>query len=170
MLAHEKDEIIERHQAKLPVNIVGMARGMGATVYRARGWPDYASGKIEVDEERGGHDNLVIYVNAKHSLNRRRFTIAHEVAHIILHRDLIGDGITTDGLYRSGLGTAAERAANRLAGNLLMPWQWIRELTEDEGITSVSTLASRFQVSRDAMVIQLDYHWMLDWDHPPSGG
>ena len=54
MLAHEKDEIIERHQAKLPVNIVGMARGMGATVYRARGWPDYASGKIEVDEEKGG--------------------------------------------------------------------------------------------------------------------
>ena len=34
---------------------------------------------------------------------RQRFTIAHKIAHFILHREAIGDGIVDDALYRSGL-------------------------------------------------------------------
>ena len=168
MLVSERSEIIDRHQESLPVDVVALAKDMGATVYRANNWPLNASGMIKVDQKVGGHEGFVIYVNAQHHVNRRRFTIAHEIAHIMLHRDLIGNGITTDGLYRSGLGSGVERAANRVAGNILMPWSWINRLIDD-GVTSVNALARQFQVSHDAMVIQLSYHWVLDWDDPPNG-
>lgn len=166
MQASEASEIIKRHQKELPVDVVALAGAFGATVYRANSWPDNASGMIKTDRKLGGSEGLVIYVNANHHINRRRFTVAHEIAHIIHHRDRIGDGITTDGLYRSGLGSGVERVANRAAGNILMPWSWIDRLINEEGVESVDDLARRFQVSHDAMAIQLNYHWVLDWSKP----
>lgn len=161
----EARKIVEEYQRELPVNVIGLAEALGARVYRTSEWPDNISGMIHIDEELGGSEDFVIYVNAKHHLNRRRFTIAHELSHIMLHDHLIGNGITTDGLYRSGLGGGVERAANQSAANILMPWPKIRELLA-QGVTSVEELARKFQVSRSAMAIQLDWPWALEWDHP----
>ena len=89
-------------------------------MYRTSEWEDDLSGMIQFDEERGGSEGFVIYVNAKQPFNRRRFNIAHELSHIMLHDHLIGNGITTDRLYWSGLGGSAERATNQSAANILM--------------------------------------------------
>jgi Zn-dependent peptidase ImmA (M78 family) len=99
----------------------------------------------------GGFD---IFVNASHPEVRRRFTIAHEIAHIVLHPHLIGDGITDDALLRSGLSNAVEAQANRLAADILMPRDKLNEFLV-KGITSVKELASRFQVSEQAMAIRI---------------
>ena len=109
-------------------------------------------------------DRAVIGVNWSHHSNRRRFSIAHEIAHYVLHK---GDTYI-DKEYRvnfrdleSGSGTQQEeRAANAFAATLLMPAAWVREafkqqsfdLTEDD---SLEILAKKFQVSTQAMTYRL---------------
>lgn len=147
-------EIIRKHQKSAPVQVVPIAEALGLNVYRVSSWPDATSGMIARDPERGGASGFSVYVNAKHSEVRRRFTIAHEVAHFVLHRDLIGDGITEDALYRSGLSDAVEREANGLAAEILMPKHLIRQTVRD-GLRGLSELAHKFNVSEQAMEFRL---------------
>ena len=168
MLLSDAHAIVRQHQHEIPVDVVALAEAMGATVYYFSKWDDNVSGMIRKDKKYGGSRDYIIYVNGKHHVNRQRFTIAHEIAHIMLHDYLIDEGITTDGLYRSGLSSSVEWSANRTAADILMPWSWIHKLL-DKGITDVTMLARHFQVSRDAMAIRLDLHWELQhWDDPPN--
>src|SRR3546814_1249474 len=84
--------------------------------------------------------------------SRRRHTICALVTGvqtcalpISLHRNLIGDGVTDDAMYRSNLSSAVEVQANRMAADILMPWHLIREAT-DKGIDTVERLAEYFDV------------------------
>ncbi|MES2272977.1 MAG: ImmA/IrrE family metallo-endopeptidase, partial [Chlamydiota bacterium] len=115
-------DIIRKYQTKPPVNILGIAHELRIKVYRTKDWPDLLSGQIIKDEQRGGGSGYAIFINALHKLVRQRFTIAHELAHFILHKPSIGDGITDDALYRSGLSNRDEAMANQLAAEILMPW------------------------------------------------
>ena len=100
-------------------------------------------------------DNYVIYYNDSHPLTRQRFTMAHEFAHLLLHKDCIGDGIEDDALYRStAISSKKEEEANELAAEILMPWHLIVK-AQDEGIVSIIKLAERLQVSRHALAIRL---------------
>ncbi len=72
-------------------------------------------------------DGFVISVNANHSINRQRFTTAHELGHFFLHRMYIGDGLVDDPLYRSTLSNQQETEANVFAGEILMPEEAIRK-------------------------------------------
>jgi Zn-dependent peptidase ImmA (M78 family) len=71
-----------------------------------------------------------------------------------LHKARIGDGITDDALYRSGLSNKEEAMANKLAADILMPWHLIN-LVMDQGITTIPELAKSFHVSESAMSIRL---------------
>ncbi len=148
------DQIISAHQRSAPVQTIDIAEALGIKVYKAGNWPDNLSAMIRKDDERGGSSGYAIYVNSKHARVRRRFSIAHEIAHFALHRNLIGDGITDDALYRSTLSSAVEVQANRMAADILMPWHLIREATES-GINTVEALAKHFDVSKSTMAIQL---------------
>ena len=109
-------------------------------------------------------ERAVIGVNWGHHNNRRRFSIAHEIGHFVLH-----DGDTyVDKGYRvnfrdleSGSGTKQEEvAANMFAAALLMPadlvWKAFQDqpfdLTEDDGL---EILARQFEVSTQAMTYRL---------------
>ena len=150
----EKLEIVKRHQQAAPVQTVPMARAMGLRVWHVSSWPDDLSGKIMRSESQGGSSGYAIFVNGNHHVNRRRFTTAHEIAHFILHADAIGDGIADDALYRSKLSNQSEWQANSLAADILMPWHLLNPIIAS-GITSVSELAHRFQVSESAMSIRI---------------
>lgn len=150
MTLEEQKEVIKRAQNQAPVPVVGIARELGLDVYAARNWPDTLSGMIKRADD-GTYD---IYVNASHAKTRRRFTIAHEIAHYVLHRDSIGNGITDDALYRSGLSNRQEAHANRFAADILMPWSLLDSLI-DNGTTDIVVLAGIFSVSRSAMSIRL---------------
>jgi Zn-dependent peptidase ImmA (M78 family) len=157
MMLREQLEIIRRHQASAPVHVVPLAREVGLEVFRSDEIPSDYSGMIVRDETGGGASGYAIYVNARHPEVRRRFTIAHEIAHFLLHRDLIGDGIQDDGLYRSGLSNIVEKQANRLAADILMPRQLIVQVI-NSGIVApddIDNLAKLFNVSRDAMSIRV---------------
>lgn len=109
-------------------------------------------------------NRAVIGVNEDHHSNRKRFSIAHEIAHFVLHK---GDTYIDKG-YRvqfrdleSGSGTKREEMeANAFAAALLMPAVWVRDaflsqpfdLTEDDVL---AMLAEKFEVSTQAMSFRL---------------
>ncbi len=172
MRYEEAFAIIRQFQVAPPVKVVSLARALGAEVYRTKEWPDEVSGMICKDRKRGGSREFVIYVNAAHHVNRRRFTIAHEIAHIVLHEDLVGNGITTDGLYRSGFSSLVETRANKLAADILMPVHLV-DAEIAQGANTVEKLAGIFRVSNSAMSIRLGIPFG-PWSEspgwtPPSG-
>lgn len=112
-----------------------------------------------------GDGRKVIAVNESHSLLRQRFTIAHELGHLALHK---GVEVHVDQIFRINLrdsrsATAEdveEVEANAFAANLLMPAQWIRQDVAGEPLDleneeRVHTLAERYQVSTQAMIVRL---------------
>ncbi|WPB86927.1 ImmA/IrrE family metallo-endopeptidase [Sediminicoccus rosea] len=142
-------EVIRDFADRAPVDLDAMARALGVEVRRDQNLPENVSGKIE--RRRAG---VVATINASHLANRQRFTLAHELAHRILHSDLIGDGITDDGLYRSSLSDDIERQANAFAAELLMPARLVRKLYR-EGMKDTPSIAERFDVSYDAARVRL---------------
>jgi len=82
---------------------------------------------------------------------RRRFTIAHEIGHLVLH----APGATGAVFCRvvdpaEPAARPIEREANRFAAELLMPEDLVREAAAHLG-TDAAALADRFQVSGPAM-------------------
>jgi Zn-dependent peptidase ImmA (M78 family) len=114
------------------------------------------SGKIFLDPLNGGSSGYSIGVKASEGYRRKRFTIAHEIAHFILHRSKIGDELVDDAMYRSGLSTREEAQANQLAADILMPRKLIKEL-QSRGFTDVSSLADELEVSEAAIKVRLSY-------------
>lgn len=144
--------IVAKYQATLPVNVIKIAHELGIRVYDVPLGKD-VSGKLTRDAKNGGTSGFAIYMNYDHSPNRKRFTLAHEIAHFILHRDLIVSGITDDSMYRSSLTNVYEVQANRMAADILMPAPLIRQHREGK---SVAAMAMLFEVSDTAMEIRLN--------------
>jgi hypothetical protein len=144
--------IISQHQRKAPVLVVKLAHALGLSV-RRKDLGDKWFGMLVRDPHNGRPAGFTIYVNDMNHPNRRRFTIAHEIAHYVLHRDLIDTQIMDDTMYRSDLSNTYETQANRLAADILMPVYLVkREFQNDR---SLSRLAKLFEVSRSAMDIRL---------------
>ena len=96
-----------------------------------------------------------IWVRRDESETRRRFTIAHEVGHHLLHSDGVkvlcrpADVDQADDAER-----AKERQANRFAAELLMPEPLVRERAGRDG-PDADALARTFDVSSIAMAYRL---------------
>ncbi len=152
-LAMEEINIIWKHQTNAPVDVVKIAYDFMINLYTAKEKKSL-SGKIVKDPELGGESGYAIFVNAADSPLRQRFTIAHELSHFLLHKEVIGDGIVEDALYRSGLTNKQETEANKLAADILMPWRLIKAVM-DSGIKTIPEFAEIFQVSESAMSIRM---------------
>jgi len=145
--------ILGRYQQDAPVHVIGLANALGINVWELP-LPVEVSGKIWIDRENGGTSGYSIAVNASDAFVRKRFTVAHECAHFILHRNRITDELVEDTLYRGGLGGQEEAQANKLAADILMPYTLVQKLM-DSGMTDVDQLASKLQISGAAMRIRL---------------
>lgn len=147
---------IARHQNDAPVKLSALAKDLGLKVMSSE-LPSGISG--EIGPNRAGDSDYVIRVNANDSSRRQRFTVAHEIAHFLLHRHLIGNGISDDVLYRSGLSNSIEAQANRLAADILMPQplvdEWLQRATKLPVDDIVGYLSDTFKVSEAAMKIRL---------------
>ena len=147
-------QIILKHQAQAPVKVVEIANELGINVWEMHELPTGISGKIFRDPLNGGESGYSIGVRASESYGRKRFTVAHEIAHFVLHREKIGDGISDDEMYRSGLSTSDEVAANKLAAQIIMPWELILKL-KSEGCDNPWKLAQKLEVSEAAINVRL---------------
>ena len=145
-------------KSNLPIDTVKLAKERGIKVYYVS-WKDQTSnlsGLIKRDAEDDSESGYVIYVNQKHPKTRHRYTIAHEIAHYVLHKELIGNGVSDDAFYRSGLSSKIEAEANGLAAQILMPEVYInREISKSNDGINVKALAKTFDVSVIAMVHRL---------------
>jgi Zn-dependent peptidase ImmA (M78 family) len=147
---------------KPPVDVEGLARQSGAAVTLEALDPEVSGVLYRLP------DRLVIAVNENHAQTRRRFTIAHELGHLVLHqgRPLIVDHVVRARVSlrdtRSSLATEREEIeANRFAANLLMPAEFVhaavgkqvrRRLDES---STIESLAKLFGVSTQAMEFRL---------------
>jgi hypothetical protein len=148
--------LIETFQDAAPVRLPDLARSLGVPVKASTLGPGI-SGEIRPADEGG----FVIRVNRHDPPKRQRFTVAHELAHFLLHRDEIGTGIEDDVLYRSNLSDRREQQANRLAADILMPGGLLaeaRDAAEEKGVGDIVLyLADLFAVSEAAMRIKTGY-------------
>jgi hypothetical protein len=148
-------QIIAKYQTVAPVDVLSIAKDLGLNVWSMSSLPSNISGKIFRDSLNGGDSGFSIAVNASNSRLRQRFTVAHEIAHFILHRSRLDSGdLIDDVMYRSDMSSKEETAANRLAADILMPYPLIRALVA-QGIRDVDNLARKLQVSLPAMKIRL---------------
>lgn len=92
-------------------------------------------------------DGHAIVLHGGGDERRRRFTIAHEIGHFVLHpgraRAERGGGVNEAWRLQ-------EREADRFAAELLMPEPLVRQAVLEQG-ADVARLADRFEVSRQAM-------------------
>jgi hypothetical protein len=119
------------------------------------------SGMLDTEE-------MVIWVDrgeARRSAGRRRFTIAHEIGHLVLHvpkvqavfYDRAGDIQEIDEAATAAELPALaerEREANLFARELLMPEKLVEEQAHATGF-NLPALAQRFEVSVPAMRLRL---------------
>ncbi len=134
-----------------------LAAELGVTIRIAR-LERRISGQISREDEK-----YIIRVNRYEVRERQRFTIAHELAHYLLHRHVIDAsprGIRDNVLYRSGAPRIVEYQANRLAAEIIMPRELlIRKLgSNGQRVDEKKTerLAAEFQVSPLAMKMRLE--------------
>ena len=151
----EARRYIRTFQLSAPVNVGAIATDLGLRVWELSGMLENISGKLFPDPRHGGNAGYSIVVNGREAFVRKRFTVAHEIAHFLLHRDRIKAGIVEDTFYRGGLSIQEEVEANKLAADILMPYHLIRQLSE-QGVREIKELAKRFQVSKAAMKIRLN--------------
>jgi Zn-dependent peptidase ImmA (M78 family) len=160
------ERLLKQHQLSgAPVNVEQIARALGAEV-QYEPTDDELSGFLFRDTLA---KRAIIGVNANHHPNRQRFSIAHEIGHLLLHE---GERIHIDRIGRgyhlnwrdaeSGAGTnEKEMEANLFAAELLMPKKFLDadlaklgglDLFEDEVL---GDLAKKYEVSVQAMTHRL---------------
>lgn len=143
---------IESAQERRAVDLNSLARGLGIRIITESSVE--GDGYIEYNRDlRGGC--FTVHVNSTHSPNRQRFTIAHEMAHYLLHRNDIMQEESMDRGIRSGFEDYREAQANQLAAEILMPIKNIKEAV-GEGYTTIEILAPNLLVSEKSLRIRLD--------------
>ena len=126
--------------------------------------PFHGQGEVSGVVYRNKDGTAIIGVNSSHPPQRQRFTIAHEIGHLLLHvdEDLHVDRNFPIGL-RSGRSTEStdvnEVEANQFAAALLMPADLLaRDIQPFMGkdvLFAINRLAKKYEVSEQAMSIRL---------------
>lgn len=156
--ARAEETLAELNIRSTPIPVEKIAKGLGAQV-RFSPLDEELSGMIFIKD-----GVPIIGVNALHHPNRQRFTIAHEIGHLVLHRPMITAEVHVDKSFPilmrdavSATGTQEiEIAANRFASALLMPSELMEEALEGKTIyldddKTLDALAKKFKVSRQAL-------------------
>jgi Zn-dependent peptidase ImmA (M78 family) len=142
----------------IPTPVEKIAKSLGAHI-RFSPLDDELSGMIFIKDKIP-----IIGVNSLHHPNRQRFTIAHELGHLELHREMITSAVHVDKNFpvlmrdpKSATGTEEiEIQANQFAAELLMP-----RILLDQALAGkpfdidddkpLEELAKKFRVSKQAL-------------------
>lgn len=140
-------ELAKRAQIETtPLDIKGLIRAVGLRVKREP-LADDISGMLDHNGE-----DWEITVNSLHHPRRQRFTLAHELAHYVLHSKS-RESFVDKTLFRSTETGGMEAEANRFAAGLLMPESEFRRFVADRS-SKVEDLARHFEVSALAVRVR----------------
>lgn len=160
--------LLESKSYSAPINVKECAKHLGVILE-----------KIELDADVSGFlllkdDNTIhIGYNKSNPSNRIRFTIAHEIGHLILHAKDSKLFVDKEEkmIYRDGNSSTGEllkeREANAFAAALLMPAKLLRQEIEkhkeETKEKSISAIAKKFLVSEQAITIRLTNLGLIDY-------
>jgi len=108
----------------------------------------------------GGTRKRIIVVNRNIPRTRKRYTVAHEIGHLILHHAPVQFLRTNAPVVDS----AREAEANAFASELFMPIQAVRRIVPVQ--RNLHRLAETFAVSTEAMLWRLKDLDLLDFIQP----
>lgn len=141
------------------LDVIQLAQSLGCKVEEVDFDPDTISAKVQ----KVADGSYLIQVSRRDSAKRQRFSIAHEISHIVLHDDdefvewrkPLSDYDDPDMLYK-------EVQANMLASALLMPKELVKKVWGET--KDIDDLAEAFNVSRSAAYYRLDNLRLLNGD------
>jgi len=157
--------LLKKYNLHPPINVKQLIETMGITVIEIPFNNPGVSGCIKRSSKNG---QPVIIVNKNHMETRKRFTLAHELAHAILHstNDLHVD--TEQIYFRDENSQLAEDIkeiqANQFAAELLMPKHLLTEDIKKETAKInikehlniiIDKLKEKYNVSTEAMTIRI---------------
>ena len=155
-MTNKTKEILEKYKNFAPVPIINIADELGIDVYETNDFENSQSGSIKKEGEK-----FVIYVNAKHPTTRKKFTIAHEIAHFLEHQNFFEREEEHVSLSRQPAvlnsredneNEKMEIEANQVAAELLMPKDIFIKAWETAD--KVSDVADKFGVSQSAAALR----------------
>lgn len=138
----------EHWDGYLPVDPIRIAKQMGISVFAE---PELATVGASGDCYFDSKGFPVIRYNPNEPATRQRFTIAHELGHILMGHIQPGQRAHRDPLrsYDEYYERPMERQANDFAAQLLMPESVVKMIAKNT--PSSRELARQFNVSPDAM-------------------
>ena len=123
---------------------------------------------------RHSENKNIIGINSRHPESRRRFTLAHELGHLLLHKN---DEILIDGNLHTAFAFRNQKSkegidekeieANFFAASILMPESLLKKDAKSVAMTSdaedaIILLADLYNVSVQAMTIRLTKLKLID--------
>lgn len=177
----QAEELIEKYALTTPVHIFQLADLIGIK------WETCHTQQLQeivkkqepkakelpnLDDILGYYDSTSkkIYLNTdNHPITRKRFTMAHEIGHVVMHHQF--NGLLRNIFFRQDLVESrdeVEAEANYFAGYLLMPDREIEKKLEYtillmDGEQTIKTFAKMFAVSPESMRIRLK---LFKQEHP----
>ncbi len=155
------ENLRQKYGGKIPMPVVSLARDLGIQIYETDDFDNSQSGSIVRED-----GNYIIYVNIRHSPRRKRFTIAHEIGHFLLHKNKLekGDVEIVDTIKNVAVGVSLlkradenknneeEFEANDFAADLLMPKEeFIKSWNKER---SIEEIAEKFKVSQESVLVR----------------
>lgn len=140
------------------IDVIELANSLGIKVYSTSKMdvPSF----IAFDSESNCYE---IFVNSNERVTRQRFSIAHELAHYVEHRDKIMKFGIVGRQNNYSLTAKEELQADELAANILMPEKCITSFLSNLDITKetkidetvVKKVANEFEVSLLSAIMRL---------------
>jgi Zn-dependent peptidase ImmA (M78 family) len=137
-------QLIKKYRVqKPPIDLDAMVKSEapGFEVILDDTFPDHLSGLTNIQAK-------TIRINANHHPLRQRFSLAHELGHIVLGHE----GMLHKRIHEEGLKEEFEREANEFAGELLMPIRLFKDCYEV--CKNLDTMADLFGVSKHAAYVR----------------
>jgi Zn-dependent peptidase ImmA (M78 family) len=149
--------LAEYNVQNAPVPVDRIAKLMGAQL-RFTPLDKELSGMVFIKD-----GNPIIGVNSLHHPNRQRFTIAHEIGHLVLHKQHLSSAVHVDKDFKLFRGAKAsegtdpmEVAANNFGSELLVPRQFLDPFLDELHVDMddekpLEELAQKFRVSKQVL-------------------
>jgi Zn-dependent peptidase ImmA (M78 family) len=167
------DDMLRDHDVREPqVPVISITKALGIEI-QSENVEDRLSGFLVRNTASG---KAVIGVNKGHSKARKRFTIAHELGHYLLHEgELVHFDAERPGfrvnLRSDGSDSDMEREANLFAAELLMPAKFLErdsrikklDLLDEKSSTDIlAPVAKEYGVSVQALTYRLANLGLID--------
>jgi len=153
--------IKDYYLTEVPTNLRKIFQSLGMEYIELDDPKDIDGAILEIDNKPS-----IAVLNRAKPIQRQRFTLAHELAHIFLHHkkrdtyDSEAERELAEREQNEAIQTgkpSSESEADAFASELLIPFDQIKKYEKD--ISNIEKMAEIFQVSKQAMTLAIMNYW-----------